>query len=84
MSNIEHLKKSYHEINVLLDMTTKEEYFYDILICAIECIDKQIPKLIEKDEIASICPRCGSMLGGIKYCSECGQRLQLPGINIED
>lgn len=72
---IERLQRASHEMNVWLDMTTKEEYAYDILVLAIESIEKQIPKQVEPGGQFIICPSCKSILGNLTYCTYCGQRV---------
>ena len=75
-NKIERLKRASHEMNVWLDMTTKKEYAYDILVLAIESIEKQIPKPMEAGKNFIICPTCKSILNNFTYCTECGQRIQ--------
>lgn len=44
---------------------------------AIEALEKQLPKEVINKMDGKICPVCNTVLyNGMKYCSECGQRIK--------
>ena len=43
--------------------------------CAIEALEKQIPKKPVKTRSEIVCPTCDTLVGSSPYCRYCGQAL---------
>lgn len=64
------LPMHFYDANVLSGKT---------VFLSIQAIKKRIPRRPHLPEIDAeyVCPSCGEILAGGKYCSDCGQKLDL-------
>ena len=55
---------------------TEDSYMGQALSLAVEALEKQIPKKFKMiDDCIPICPVCGEAIWAMKWCTNCGQRL---------
>lgn len=54
-----------------------DERDFPVLECAINALEKQIPKKFKMadDNYTPVCPVCGEAIWYMKWCNNCGQRL---------
>ena len=52
-----------------------DERDFPVLECAINALEKQIPKKYKWENEEPICPSCGETVWDMEYCDSCGQLL---------
>ena len=80
MTNREALEQLQSAKTIIMtrDKDWLDERDLPVLDCAIEALEKQIPKKFKMvDDCIPVCPVCGEEVWDMEWCNNCGQRLDV-------